>query len=147
MAEIGLPSKRVLEQWYAEGVSYAEMARRHNEATNQSLTRQAFFMACRRHGIADAINYDHSAVLPPDLRPEHSKHYDTNMIRRWDARRQGKVYPDRDNQRINGWLANLNDAKVVLEYRRNTQQGWHPVPRLPSDEKDFPMRRSWVQAA
>jgi hypothetical protein len=144
MAERVLPSERVLQQWYDDGLSYADMARRHNAATNQNLTRQAFFMACKRLGISERSAYDHSAVLPPDLRPEHSRLYDTQMIRRWDARRQGKVYSDRDNQRINGWLANLNDAKVVLVYRRNTQKGWHTVPRRPSDEPDFPMRRSWL---
>lgn len=146
MAESGLPPKSVLEQWYADGVSYAEMARRHNAATNQSLTRQAFYMACKRLGISEPVNYDHTAVLPPNLRPAHTKLYDTQMIRQWDARRQGKVYGAREDQKINGWLANLNDAKVVLVYRRNTQKGWHTSPRLPSDEPDFPMRRSWLAA-
>lgn len=147
MAEIGLPPKGVLQRWYNQGMSYAEMARVHNAATNQDLTRQSFYMACKRHGISEPQNYDHSAVLPPDLRPEHTKLYDTDMIRRWDARRQGKVYDKRMDQKINGWLANLNDAKVVLVYRRNTQKGWHTVPRRPSDEPDFPMRRAWVKAA
>lgn len=147
MAEVGLPPKSVLARWYSEGMSYADMARKHNADTNQNLTRQAFSQACKRYKISENVHYDHSAVLPPNLRPEHTKLYDTQMIRRWDARRQGKVYPKRDDQRINGWLANLNDAKVVLEYRRNTQAGWHPVPRKPSDEKDFPMRRNWIKAA
>lgn len=147
MAETGLPSKTVLQRWYDDGVSYADMARRHNAATNQNLSRQSFFMACKRYEISERTTYDHSSVLPPNLRPEHTKAYDTQMIRRWDSRRQGKVYEARDDQRINGWLANLNDAKVVLEYRRNTQKGWHTVPRLPSDEPDFPMRRTWVKAA
>lgn len=146
MAEVGLPSRHVLQQWYDDGVSYADMARRHNAATNQTLTRQAFYQACRRYGISERLLYDHSAVLPPNMRPDHSKLYDTDMIRRWDARRQGKEFPERDDQRINGWLANLNDAKVVLLYKRNTQKGWHTVPRLPSDEPDFPMRRTWVTA-
>lgn len=147
MAETSLPSKTVLKRWYDDGMSYADMARRHNAATNQSLTRQAFFMACKRLGISERQSYDHSAVLPPKLRPQHTKDYDTQMIRRWDARRQGKVYGERDDTRINGWLANLNDANCVLLYKPNTQKGWHAVPRLPSDEKDYPMRRTWVQAA
>lgn len=147
MPEQILPPKSVLERWYREGVSYAEMARRHNEAENLATTRQSFFMACRRLGISERTTYDHSAVLPPNLRPEHTKLYDTQMIRQWDSRRQGKVYPAREDQKINGWLAHLNDAKVVLVYRRNTQKGWHTALRLPSDEPDFPMRRTWVKAA
>jgi hypothetical protein len=147
MPERTLPSKSVLERWYNDGMNYAEMARRHNKATNQNLTRQAFFQACKRLGISEPANFDHSAVLPPNLRPEHTKLYDTQMIRKWDARRQGKVYGHREDQKINGWLANLNDAKAVLLYKPNTQKGWHTVPRLPSDEPDFPMRRTWVKAA
>lgn len=145
MPEVGLPPKSVLARWYGEGVSYTEMAQRHNAATGQNRTRQAFYQACKRLGISEPRNYDHSGVLPPNLRPEHSKLYDTDMIRQWDARRQGKVFSERLDQRINGWLANLNDAKVVLVYKRNTQKGWHTAPRLPSDEPDFPMRRNWLK--
>lgn len=147
MAESGLPPKSVLQQWYGEGLSYADMARRHNAATGENRTRQAFYMACSRYGISEPQNLDHKAVLPPNMRPEHSKLYDTQMIRQWDARRQGKTYGAREDQKINGWLAHLNDAKVVLLYKPNTQQGWWPVPRKPSDEKDYPMRRTWVTAA
>lgn len=139
-----LPDKNTLWKWYNdEGLSHTEMAERFNNLPERQgqepVTRQAFWQQCDRHGFPPR-NLSHREVLPANMHPDHSKLYDTEMIRMWDARRQGKKFPPKIDQKINAWLQNLNDAKAILVYRRNTIAGWKPVPRKPSDDKDSPVR-------
>lgn len=144
MGERVLPDKNTLWKWYdGEGLSHTEMAERFNALPERQgeepVKRQAFWQACNRYGFPPR-NLSHKQALPHNMHPDHSKLYDTEMIRMWDARRQGKKFEPKIEQKINAWLQNLDDAKVVLVYRRRTIRGWHPVPRLPSDDKTMPMR-------
>jgi hypothetical protein len=143
MGERVLPDRATLKKWHASGMTYQAMADRWNPTLiaegKDPVTRQSFSTACHRHGF-DRRKLDHSDVLPKGMRLEHQTLYDTEMIRRWNARRKGKKFPPVEDQRINGWLQGLNDAKVVLKYERNTQSGWKPVKRLPTDDPECPVR-------
>jgi hypothetical protein len=138
MAERVLPDKNTLEHWHEEGLTHQEMANRFYALTGHRCTRQAFRNACGRYGLTR--NYSHDEWLPADLRREHQRLYDTEMIRRWSARKQGKKYDAKEEQRINAWLQNLRDAGAILVYKRDTMQGWWPVHREPTDDPNVPVR-------
>lgn len=136
-----LPDLITLRRWYDEEprLSAQQMADRLFEQTGVRVTRHAFSAAWARNGFPPR-NLRHNDLLPANMRLDHQKLYDTEMIRRFSARRQGKVFDEKEEQRINSWLLNLRDAKVVLVYRRDTQKGWHPVKRRPTDDPDLPVR-------
>lgn len=140
MAERVIPDKNTLEKWRKEGLTHQAMADRFNgtRPTEKPVSRQAFTNACGRYGLV--VNLKHDEWLPANMRPEHQKLYDTEMIRRWSARKQGKKFGPKPNQKINAWLQNLRDAGAILLYRRDTQQGWWPVPRQPTDDPNVPVR-------
>lgn len=137
-----LPDKNTLQKWYSEELlTYQAMADRFNSSRpgEKPVTHVAFHQACKRHGFPPR-NMSHADVLPANMDPDHVKLYDTEMIRMWDCRRKGKTYPPKIDQKINAWLQNLHDAKVVLIYKRRTLDGWKPVPRVPTDIKGCPVR-------
>lgn len=138
MAERQTPDNNTLRKWHEEGLTHQAMADRWEAETHVRVTRQAFRNACGAAGLVR--NMKHDEWLPANMRPEHQKLYDSEMIRRWSARKQGKKFDATENQRINAWLQNLTDAGAILVYRRNTQQGWWPVPRQATDEPNVPVR-------
>lgn len=133
-----LPDKNTLTKWHEAGLSYPEMADRWFEESGVRKTPAAFGQACRREGLFR--NLKHDVWLPRNMRPEHQKAYDSEMIRRWSAREQGKKFSAIEDQRINGWLQNLRDADAILWYDADTQQGWWPVKRQASDDPNVPVR-------
>lgn len=134
-----LPDDETLVEWWEEGLTFPQMAARFNSArTGKPVTGNAFGTACRRLGLGR--NLHHDEWLPRNMHPDHQKLYDTEMIRRWSARRQGKQFEPEEDQRINAWLQALNDAGAILWYERETQQGWWPVKREPTDDPNVPVR-------
>lgn len=130
-----LPDDETLAKWHAEGLTYPQM---HKRWGNPNVGSDAFGVACRRLGLFR--NMHHDKWLPRNMHPDHQKLYDTEMIRRWSAREQGKKFPAVEDQRINAWLQNLADAGAILWYDRETIEGWHPVKRVPSDPAGVPVR-------
>lgn len=133
-----IPDRDVLTKWHNAGLTYKQMADRWYDETKIRKTSQAFGKACRKAGLLR--NLHHDKWLPRNMRPEHMKLYDTEMIRRWSAREQGKKFPDVEDQRINAWLQNLADAGAILWYNPDTVQGWHTVRRRSDDEPGAPVR-------
>lgn len=145
MAERQLPDRQTLQQWFeVDRLTHQQMADRFNNSPERQgmrpVTRQAFTRACGRYGLTTYLHHDE--WLPKDMRPEHTKLYDTEMIRRWSARKQGKRFDEVEEQRINAWLQNLTDAGAIMLYKRDTQMGWWPVPRQPTDDPNVPVRVS-----
>lgn len=133
-----LPGADVLRHWHEEGLTYQQMADRWEAQSHFRKTPQAFGKACRKAGLFR--NLSHDKWLPRNMRPEHQKLYDTEMIRRWSARQQGKQFDETEDQRINAWLQNLADADAILWYNPDTVEGWHPVRRRSDDEPGVPVR-------
>lgn len=145
VAERVLPDQNTLTKWFEEGLTHQEMADRFNAETNRTVTRQSFARACGRYGLTR--NLKHDEWLPKNMHPDHQKLYDTEMIRRWSARKQGKKFPPVEEQRINAWLQILADAGAILWYERETEQGWWPVKRQASDDPNVPVRLPPVKDA
>jgi hypothetical protein len=133
-----IPDLDVLTKWHNEGLTYGQMADRWYEETRIRKTPAAFGKACRKARLFR--NLSHDEWLPRNMRPEHQKLYDPEMIRRWSARKQGKKFDEVENQRINAWLQNLMDADAILWYDPDTVEGWHPVRRRSDDEPGVPVR-------
>lgn len=136
-----LPDRKTLEKWHASRMTFKAMAEKFNAEHPEfdDVTDRAFMNACRRYGFPTR-NLKHDELIPWTLRPDHTKLYDTEMIRRFSARMQGKQFDAEMDQKINAWFQNLNDAKSILVYRKDTQQGWVPVKRKPTDDPKLPVR-------
>lgn len=132
-----MPDEQTLRTWHVdEGRSFAEMVQLWEQATGETVTPHGLLQKCKRYDWYVPRNLKHSgsALLPwTDIRTEHAMMHDPSMLRKEHARRMGKVYSEKTNKRIDAYLKGLIEDHCVVEYRRDTIEGFHHVPRLKTD--------------
>lgn len=141
-----LPDDATIRRWFAEGLTYPEMAERHLEENGIEMKAASFNVHCGRLGLPNR-NVRRAALIPwTPIRPEHNNCYIINMLRRESARRSGALkwvdpnHPDYsayEVQRLNSWLQGLKEGNhgkgVVVHYDPETLEGFHYVNRRTTD--------------
>lgn len=74
-------------------------------------------------------------VIPWDVRHEHRYAYPLLMLRLEARRRAGETLRDDDERRLSTWLAELHSMNAVVEYVRDSPDGFSLVPRTADDDE------------
>lgn len=71
--------------------------------------------------------------------------YPARMLRLLGRRQTGKPLTEREDQRLDNWLARLKTEQAVVAYDPTHPNGFGYVPRQPGDPRDIPIRRQTVK--
>jgi hypothetical protein len=127
-----VPSKVVLEQWSAEGLTQQQMADRIREDTGVPVSRAAISLAMTRYGM-EPRNDRHDELIPWRVKTEHLLAWEVRLLRREARRRKGKPLKPRDESALDGWLASMHEQKAVVAYYPDSPHGFYCVPAEPED--------------
>ncbi|MFI2674001.1 hypothetical protein ACH5AU_31345 [Streptomyces albidoflavus] len=120
--------EREVKKWFAEGRTYAWMVKQYLEKYNVKTTVSMWANYRRRNGLERRQVRDDD-LIPWHVEGKHRWRYDVMMLR-LEARRRAEVDLDqRDEQRLTSWLAELKEAKAVIHYDPETEEGFFWVPR------------------
>lgn len=148
-SHVPMPDEETLRRWYLdERISYRVMVERWEAASGITVTTAGMAARCTKYGWYVPRNMRHMGTdLTPwmDIRREHQDTHDIHMLRKESARRKGKRFPPAENARIDSYLRGLNEDGCVVEYRRDSKNGFHHVPRRPGEEY-VRLPREWVAA-
>ena len=139
-----VPDKNTFERWIAAGLTQAEMRERIETEFGERVTRSAVAQAIVRYGLStEKERYDRE--IPWRVRDIHLAAYPARMLRLLGRRRAGKPMTDREEQRLDSWLARLKADRAVVAYDPTHPDGFGYVPRLPGDPRDVPIRKAEVR--
>lgn len=136
---VPMPDEATLKRWYLdEQIPYRVMVERWADASGVTVTTAGMAAKCSKYSWFVPRNQRHvGSPLTPwmDIRPDHQDMHDIQMLRKESARRQGKTtFTAHWVKRIDAYLRGLNEDDCVVEYRRNTKQGFWHVPRREGEE-------------
>lgn len=130
-------SKIVNEQevvrWFEEGRTYQWMIEEYRRKYNIETVPSMWGNFRRRRGLQRRIIRD-DALIPWEIKREHRWNYDLQMLRVEGRRRAGAEIRETDEQRVNSWLAKLEEAEAVVYYDGDTAEGFFWVPREAADD-------------
>lgn len=130
-------SKIVNEQevirWFEEGRTYQWMIEEYRRKYNIETVPSMWGNFRRRRGLQRRIVRD-DELIPWEIKRDHRWNYDLQMLRVEGRRRAGAELRESDVQRVNSWLAKLEEAQAVIHYEPETEEGFFWVPREPGDD-------------
>lgn len=132
-----MPDEATLRGWYLdEHLSHRQMVERWYEESGERASTSGMLMKCKSFPWYKPRYMKHAGTpdLPwTNIRTEHAMAHDPSMLRKESARRQGKEFDEDTNKAIDAYLRGLLEDDCVVDYRRDTIEGWWHVPRLPTD--------------
>lgn len=139
-----LPSDQELKRLYVdEGMTQKEIAQHVFETTGEKVTRSAVSLALAAAGLTNPVRY--SELIPWRVKAEHGNEYPLRMLRAEARRRRGYVPPtpekaaawEREQAKLDAWLAQLRAENAVVHYQANTPEGFHYVEPRPGIDDDL----------
>lgn len=125
-------------RWFEEGLTYQEMADRHEEKYGIKVTAAAFASLRRRMGWENRILRGYDPLVPWDVRPEHRSTYTYWMLRREVRRRAGITKEDGEGlAALDRWIAGLREAGAVVDYRPDSKEGFFLTYARPGKDTDL----------
>lgn len=135
-----LPSDSILRRWRVdEGLTLKEIAERVKQTEGYEVSVGSVASALSRAGITSRVRYDEVIPWTP-IRTGHNKEYALTMLRLLARRRNGDTLTAKDQSRLDGWLAKLEEENAVVTYVYDSEYGFYYVKRKPSDPVDIPIR-------
>ena len=123
----------------ALGMTHAQIAEKVSKETGYSVSRSTVSAALHRAGeAARAKRYPEE--LPWVIREEHQSHYAPRMLRLLGRRRKGIRNSAEMDARLDSWLRQLEEAKAVVVYVPETEDGFFYVEGTP-DIPGIPVQR------
>lgn len=128
-AERLIPDNSTLEHWVKdEGLTHQEIADRIFITSGVRVTRMAVSTALSRAGISKPKpRYDET--IPWTVKMDHIKEYPARMLRLLGRRRAGNPMNDREAQRLDSWLAKLEEDHAVVGYDPDSQYGFYYIEK------------------
>lgn len=138
-----VPDCNTFARWIAKGLTQAQMVDAIEELTNERVTRSAVAQAIVRCGLStDKARY--SQQIPWHVEEAHKAEYPARMLRLLGRRQTGADLTEREVQRLDSWLAKLKEQRAVVAYDPTHPRGFGYVPRLPTDQRNVPIRKQIV---
>lgn len=123
----------------SQGLTHQQIADVVSRETGYRVSRSTVSAALHRaHESAAAKKYPDE--LPWKLREEHQTHYAARMLRLLGRRRAGIANSAETDRRLDSWLAQLEEARAVVTYVPDTDEGFFYVEGQP-EESGVPILR------
>lgn len=127
-----LPDKTELRRMRDAGMTHQQIADEVQQRTGYRVTRNAVTVALQRHGLSGKpVRYVEE--IPWRVRERHERNYALAMLRLYARRQHGKKLNTDQTQRLDSWLAQLEEHGRVVAYSADSPDGFYYVPRLPED--------------
>lgn len=132
-----MPASKIQDEqevmrWMREGRTYEWMTREYLRKYHIETSPSLWGNFRARHGLPRRI--ERADLIPWTLRPEHVHRYAAAMLR-WEARsRAGLSIPAVHEARHRNFIARLRASNRVIEYRPETEQGFHEVDARPGED-------------
>lgn len=128
-----MPGKAELKKFRDLGYTRHQIVDIVFERTGHRVTPEAVSMAMKRANLS-GVHRRYEDEIPWRVRQIHERHYALAMLRLLGRRRRGESVPDDRAQRLDSWLAKLDETQTVVDYDPDSERGFRYVPRLPTDE-------------
>lgn len=120
-------------------MTHKQIADRISRDTGFPVGRSTVSAALHRAGEAESAK-KYVDEIPWRVKEEHQTHYAPRMLRLLGRRRAGLVNSTEMDQRLDAWLAQLQDAGAVVVYFPQTDDGFFYVAGEP-DMDGIPVKR------
>lgn len=121
-----LPPVSRLRQLVDQGMTHREIAELVTRETGYPVSRSTVSAALHRAGdTQNAKRYPDE--LPWTVKEEHQRHYAARMLRLLGRRRQNIQNSAEMDQRLDGWLKQLDQSGAVVVYVPDTEDGFFYV--------------------
>ena len=148
-----MPASKIVDEqevirWFEEGRTYAWMIDEYKRKYNVETVPSMWGNFRRRRGLDRRITRDDD-LIPWSVKPEHRWAYPVMMLRVEARRRAGLDLTEDMQNRLDNWLARLEEDGTVVHYDPDTEDGFYYVPRRKEDtdlirepEKKTTLRRA-----
>lgn len=132
---LSAPDKTWLQRQARRGLTQKQMVDAWEEESGLRVSRSAIAMAMSRHGVEAAKprpRYDD--MLPWHVLDEHKYNAQARLLRLEGRRRKGGKLTERELKWLTTWRRELEVNNAVVIYDPQTDEGFHWVQRLDSDD-------------
>jgi len=121
------------------GLTHQQIADEVTRRTGYPVSRSTVSAALFRAGEA-SVAKKYVDELPWTIKEEHQTHYAARMLRLLGRRRKDIANSAESDQRLDSWLAQLQQAGAVVVYYPDTEKGFFYIKGEP-DIPDVPVVR------
>ena len=132
---LSTPDKTWLQRHARRGYTQKRMVDAWEQESGIRVSRSAIAMAMRRQGVEAAVPRPrYEDMLPWHVLDEHKYNSQARLLRLEGRRRKGNKLNDKELQWLTTWRRELEAHNAVVIYDPATEEGFHWVERLASDD-------------
>lgn len=125
-----------VERWYLEGRTFRWMAEEHERKYGRKPSVAAFQSVIRRRDLPPR-SLRKNPLIPWKVRREHQQKWTHTLLRNENRRRNGLPVNEAALTELERWKIGLEKAGAVVDYRRDTEEGYFLVPRREGIDTDL----------
>ena len=133
---IRVESEEEVVRWYNDGRTFRWMAEEHERKYGRKPSVAAFQSVIRRRGLPPR-SLRENPLIPWRVRREHQRKWTHTQLRNENRRRNGLHVNSSALTDLERWKIALDKAGAVVDYRRDTEEGYFLVPRRDGIDKDL----------
>lgn len=137
-----LPPTSRLKAMVSQGMTHQEIADTVTRETGYPVSRSTVSAALHRANETQPAK-KYPEEIPWTVREEHQTHYAARMLRLLGRRRKGITNSQESDQRLDAWLASLEEAGAVVIYVPDRKDGFFYVEGTP-DVPGIPVSTTWL---
>lgn len=131
-----IESEQEVVQWYLEGLTFRHMVEEHERIYGIAPSLAAFQSVIRRRDLPPR-SLRNNPLIPWRVRREHQRKWTHTQLRNEGRRRAGLPVAPADMVELERWKLGLEKAGAVVDYRRNTEDGYFLVTRREGIDNDL----------
>lgn len=136
MARTQVESEQEVVRWYMEGKTFRWMTEEHERKYGRKPSIAAFQSVVRRRELPPR-SLRNNPLIPWKVSREHQKKWTHKQLRNENRRRNGMPIAQMDLIELERWKLGLEQAGAVVDYRRDTEDGYFLVPRRDGIDTDL----------
>ena len=133
---IRVESEEEVVRWYNDGRTFRWMAEEHERKYGRKPSIAAFQSVIRRRGLPPR-SLRENPLIPWRVRREHQRKWTHTQLRNENRRRNGLHVNSSALTDLERWKIALDKAGAVVDYRRDTEEGYFLVPRRDGIDRDL----------
>lgn len=133
---VSIESEDEVIRWYREGKSFRAMAEEHERIYGRKPSIAAFQSVIRRRNLPPRSLHK-NPLIPWAVRRPHQKKWTHTQLRNENRRRNGLPVNAVALTELERWKVGLEKAGAVVDYRRDTEEGYFLVPRRDGVDTDL----------
>lgn len=133
---IRVESEDEVVRWYNDGRTFRWMTEEHERKYGRKPSIAAFQSVIRRRGLPPR-SLRENPLIPWRVRREHQRKWTHTQLRNENRRRNGLHVNSSALTDLERWKIALDKAGAVVDYRRDTEEGYFLVPRRDGIDRDL----------